>query len=145
MNLLLPAQCDLVWQREFPIHPRLLQTVVAGTGNSSSTSLAMSTFRMTLESVLDWNVSNRENLYIYKDSSDGSGSIFYIRVLEFLAVKKSNATASGGPHQDVGGWPSSSCTASRSSSVASSSAIKPASSSKKHRYNNQQTFRYFMS
>ena len=74
-------ECDLVWQREFPIHPRLLQAVTSG-GKAGTTSLALSTFKMTLESVLDWNVSNRENLYVYRD--DKTGHIFYIKVVEFL-------------------------------------------------------------
>lgn len=60
-------QCDVVWDKHFPLHRRL---------NSYSSKEGINKIRSMLSSFI---VTNRNNLYVYKEPS---GPVFYIRIYE---------------------------------------------------------------
>jgi len=116
-------QCQVVWQVEFPIHPRLLQV----THGAKPVSLAMYTFQRTLEIFL---VSNRENLYVYKDNKNGA--IYCIKLYEKLAAKPAtSSTSAAAVRNDAAAVPAFSRSSSISSSL-NSSAVMNRQPLKKH-------------
>lgn len=61
--------CSVVWEKHFPLHPRL-----HGKDGMSAIRSVLSSFTVT----------NRNNLYVYKEKS---GSIFYLRIYEIECTR----------------------------------------------------------
>ena len=97
-------RCPKVWEAEFTIHPRLLQTpqgIQMTTSQGTTGSRAFHAFKSSLGPFL---VNNRSNLFVYQDTSQ-SRNIYYMKVLEI--INKQPLTANTGSPTKIRQSPSS--------------------------------------
>ena len=97
-------RCPKVWEAEFTIHPRLLQTpqgIQMTTSQGTAGSRAFHAFKSSLGPFL---VNNRSNLFVYQDTSQ-SRNIYYMKVLEI--INKQSLTANTGSPTKIRQSPSS--------------------------------------
>ena len=97
-------KCPKVWEAEFTIHPRLLQTpqgIQMTTPQGTTGSRAFHAFKSSLGPFL---VNNRSNLFVYQDTSQ-SRNIYYMKVLEI--INKQPLTANTGSPTKIRQSPSS--------------------------------------
>ena len=89
-------RCPKVWEAEFSIHPRLLQTpqgIQLSTLSASGAggSRAFHAFKSSLN---QFTVDNRGNLFVYQDTSP-ERNIYYMKVLEIINKYQSLGSTSG--------------------------------------------------